>query len=625
MSGLPTTQILLDDGTGTYPTDVTSSVRLVEGLVSSRGRGDELADNQPGSLSLVFDNTAGLLTPSSGFGGGGFGMGPFGGGLGLVLDQGIRIKLAGLTRWTGRIQSLPTSWPSGGSEFAVVQATAVDALALMARRALRSAAMEESLRDAPVAYYPLQEPATSGPLVVTQASDLSGNDQALLFTQASTGGSSTFEAAFLAPGLADGSTCWKQTGAVGVQLPVLKSTSGSMSSTALRVTVAMQTVLSTGFATLAQVGGISLIYDSVTGMIFADGMAAGGVSIGSTATGVVTYQVDSTSADLWFNGVKLSSAVPTAFGLPPYNDALVLLGDTGTGLNTTLSTLTLAHFSYGNTRVPDSHIVTLHQAIRNDMLGETPSARVARLAGYSNVATGSLDTTGDTLCGYANQSGQAALDSLLEAEQADQGSAYADKNGSVSYISGATLAGAGTPTATLDANWFDPGTSVLADMLSVVNDVTGSTPVTGNQYRVTSAASIAQHGVYPQSYQWNVSTDAQVKDRTDWKVGNYAYPQVRVADLTLDLLTMDSTSRTAALTLDLGSYLRITGMPSQTPGPGGTQLDLIVEGLTETLQAGPSGATWVLTLNVVLRSLVGAWVLGDTTWGVLNSTTKLYF
>jgi len=63
--GLPKFQALLDDGTGTFPYDVTSYVRLKAGVSFRRGRGDELSEVEAGDSSIVFDNSDGRFTLGS--------------------------------------------------------------------------------------------------------------------------------------------------------------------------------------------------------------------------------------------------------------------------------------------------------------------------------------------------------------------------------------------------------------------------------------------------------------------------------------------------------------------------------------------------------------------------------
>lgn len=604
MTGLPVVQVLLDDGTGTFPNDVTSFVRMVEGIQSERGRADEQSDNQPGTLSITFDNTDGRFTPGNVT-------------YGITLDRLVRVKFATLTRWTGALVSLPVSWPDGGQEFSVVQATATDALAVMARRTLGSASDEEILADAPEAYYPMNEAQGRH-----RASDISGNNQPRLVTSSlDPTNSVTFGTDLGVPDPATG-VLFSNSGALSGS-PYLESDAGTWTSPSIHVnfllyfntfggstsdTVQLLSLSNSGAGLLLTVSGLGVLatggHGSFTSplLIFPTPHAIG-------------LNINSTSTDIWVDGVKVN----TAAGITTtWDNTKVIIGPQ-IAPNSVVTKLVAGRFSYG-AHITDARMTAEQNAMLLDLSGETPTARVTRVCGYAGVPTGTLDATGSTTLGYAMQEGKSALDVLLETAQADLGNGYADNNGNVSYISGLTAMGKATPDAILDANWADVTTSVITDMTAVVNDVTGTTANTGNDYRLTdptSSGAPGNHGVYPITITWNVDSDAQVVDRVGWKINNYSEPQARVGTLVIDMLSMDSTNRTAAEGLDLGDYLRVTGMPSQNPG--GTQLDVIIEGLTETL----STTEWSLSMNVVQRSLVGAWVLGDSTWSVLESTTKL--
>ena len=65
MAALPALTVLLDDGTGAFPYDITSYARLTEGYTFKRGRQDELSQVTPGDFTLVLDNTDGRFTVGS--------------------------------------------------------------------------------------------------------------------------------------------------------------------------------------------------------------------------------------------------------------------------------------------------------------------------------------------------------------------------------------------------------------------------------------------------------------------------------------------------------------------------------------------------------------------------------
>ncbi|MCC7268780.1 MAG: hypothetical protein IT546_15780, partial [Caulobacteraceae bacterium] len=63
MTGLPTLLVELDDGSGTFPYDITEYVSLSSGWsIGPHGRPDELQEVQATSLNLTLDNTDGRFT-----------------------------------------------------------------------------------------------------------------------------------------------------------------------------------------------------------------------------------------------------------------------------------------------------------------------------------------------------------------------------------------------------------------------------------------------------------------------------------------------------------------------------------------------------------------------------------
>jgi hypothetical protein len=118
----PTVQLLLDDGTGAFPYDITAYQE--DELTWERGTPDEQSSVNPGSLSLTLDNTDGRFSLNNGT-------------YAIDLDRLVRVKVNGANRWTGRVQSLPVSWPGGSDKYAIVQVTAIDDLARASRFTLQ--------------------------------------------------------------------------------------------------------------------------------------------------------------------------------------------------------------------------------------------------------------------------------------------------------------------------------------------------------------------------------------------------------------------------------------------------------------------------------------------------------
>lgn len=766
MTGLPTVTVKLDDGTGTYPFDVTTLTRLPESLSWSRGRSDEHSDNQPGSIAFAFDNTTGAFTagranlivaPSSSFEDATVGAWtavnsaavansvvralsgthsmrvtwPTGTGIpvpagqmtlaGLTIgqtytysafvyvpagsvdvklavftlgnsavmstkdawtrititvvatatshllqivpqgattagqtayvdyvevvvgtsatyavtpDQGVRLLVNGATRWAGSLQAAPVSWPSGDDTLALVKAAATDPLARLSRWQLETATVLEVLKDSPSGFWPLNEDSQ----FATQGRDLSGQQVALAIYNGGPFADPNITLATF------GQDLGTPDGAKGVQL---NSAAGGIGNEDLRpaggdghgltytgsslhveVTFNLSDKLGTGKIELVQFSdGVGT---NINGVIE---LTAGNLAV-KRGLGDVTYNVtipnkaglhtvaldtDGTSSHIWYDHAIVDSRAGFAhsYDLTDYFAVGSLFVSPGTGDITCVVGNVIVGPKLGDTRTG------VHQdAVMNDLSGETVTARITRVVGYTSIPLGTIDAAGDTILGEAGQGGRSVLDVLAEIAAADLGDAFADANGAVSYVAGASLVAVLTP-AIIGSQWLDETTEVIVDMFGVVNKATGQSSSGGNAFGpIVDEASVDAHGDYPQSYAWNVNTDAQVLDRTSWIVATYSEPTPRVGQLVLDLLTMDATTLTAALTLDLAAYLRVTGMPAQTPG--GTQLDLIVESITETIAATLTDSVWTLTLNLSAKALRTAWLLDDTTYSVLDSTTKLY-
>ena len=117
MAGLPTVQVLLDAATNdrSFPHDITGFVSLDAGIgISTRGRSDELSAAQPVTCTLTLDNTDGRFS---------LGAATYGA---LDVNRLIRVKVNGVNRFTGFVQSWPVAWPNGGPGLATAAITATD-------------------------------------------------------------------------------------------------------------------------------------------------------------------------------------------------------------------------------------------------------------------------------------------------------------------------------------------------------------------------------------------------------------------------------------------------------------------------------------------------------------------
>lgn len=600
--GLPTVTVSLDDGTGTFPIDITSRGRLVEGVTGGRGRGDELAQTAPAQIAVVLENTDGALTLGSTI---------LGSPSPIVVDQEVRIKFTvGATtvnRYTGNLAAAPVSFPNGDDQYVLVKATLMDPGAIASRWPLLSAAETLIVASGPSAYYPMDEPSTS----VTCA-DRSGKQMPAL-ALVGTGAAPTFGdklantelgavkfagGEYLYASGLPGSTDW-------TCLHTFVSTSNvvvTLGSTPLGFSI----TLSSGFS-----GRLGVFPGFATGTPnqYNDGNPH--VVMQSCAAGTVSVYVDGALAGTYGGGAS-SSGFATAAGSGADGTSTPFNGDVG-------------QIAFWTSALNASQIADISEAILVGYQAERTDQRLSRLATLIGVPTGTLDT-GLTVLPATDPGGQQASDAINDVAAAEYGSAYFDGSGNLTFHNRNRGPLKTSPDVTVDANFLDEGTEFQVDMLGACNYFEATAQATGVKQIVRDivseqgdgTAAHPRHGRYPLSQTWLVLTDAEALDRANWIVQTRSQPVQRAGTLKVDLMTMIQADQQAWLAVEPDHWIRITGLPAQTPG--GTTADFVVEGWSEVMNAGE----WSLTLNVVTRAFFTAWILGDSTFSVLGSTTRLY-
>jgi hypothetical protein len=132
----------------------------------------------------------------------------------------------------------------------------------------------------------------------------------------------------------------------------------------------------------------------------------------------------------------------------------------------------------------------------------------------------------------------------------------------------------------------------------------------------TGAASEVTHGRYPQSYTWLVTNDVQAITRAASVQYQHAEPVPRYPNLVIDLLTAPKSVQQAVLNLELDAHIRLTSLPSQAPG--GSTVDLVVDGWTET----QTETSWTWAANATKWQ--AGFILDDPTYGVIAATSSPY-
>jgi hypothetical protein len=483
-----------------------------------------------------------------------------------------------------------------------------------------------------IAYYTLGEPAGA-----TTAGDTSGNGAPVL-TQAGSGadvvfgnatgpGTDSLTAATFAGGK------WLKGGItpLGSAASVLIEAFFSTSTTAANQTIAA--IKNNAGANVPGAEVIGIVVDQTTGVVrggfgvagvnIITGASAGSVADGNThhAAWRVTLSGGNAVGSLWLDGVLVSS--PSAAYVAPFPasiDTLHVGGGPDPG-GTQHFTGTIAHVPvFVGTEVADARVVDHANAGLNGFNTDTSDQRISRYLTYGGVPTASqvLETGVQTNVPHYDITGNSVAGAVAKVNEGEVGVVFARGDGKVVFHNRQHRQLKTTADWTLTAIDLDPGTVVPADMQQVTNIATSSR-AGGATQAAQSASSITKHGQYPASYDsLLVTTDAQALDRINWQVGTHAEPGARFNQLQIDLLTASQTLQQNAQARELGDRLSITGLPSQAPAG---LADQIIEGWTETLTA----ASWDMTFNTSPWGLEQAWILGDATYGVLGSTTRLGF
>lgn len=605
MTGLPTLQVLLDDGTGTYPTDISTLVMLNRGVTKSGyGRADEFAQSQPATLALTLENTDGTFsTLGAGFGSGPFGLGPFGGHIPLVPTQKIRVKVTkgATTRdwFTGSINTLDLGWPGGGQTQAEVTVTAADFLADLARRPMRSMLEEEILLDSPTAYYTLGEAEGS-----TSAGDTSGNAAAPL-TITGTGAALAFGNG---TGPVDGLSA--VTFAGGQYLDGVSADWIGTGDWTIECVVAIASAPAVAVSVLELLSG-----DDRLGLnVLSSGRPQGvnGASVNNTSTVVTDGSLHHLAVTS--DGALLKLYVDGVFGGTP-SVSTPLAGPitqlrigAGTAFTTPMSgavaSVSLTPSALSADRIAD------HAAIALSTLTETTDARITRLAGYAGL-TATTDSPSGQVMGAQSTTGSSLFDAMQTVATAEGGFLYANGSGDL-HMQGRYYRGLRT-TADLTLGETDPGedTKVTWDTQQQINQVTVTrTGGAAQTYPVLSPGT----PVSAQSLELAVDTDENALAAAQWVVSKHQDTSPRIGGVDLDLLT--STNGEAIHARSLGDRLTFSVMPSQLWVGAG---DYTLEGWSETI----SHEAWSRSVNLLPWSLSEVFILDNSTYGVLDGDAPI--
>lgn len=616
MTGLPTLIVELEDGSGNFTNDITAYVRQRTWSLS-RGWSDENDEDniQPAQLQMQLDNLDGRFT---------LGASNYNG---ITKDKRIRLsETVGANtyrRVVGYVIDWPTKWESAVANVAIAGITAMDRFSRLNRRKLRATTEHEILSDGPYSYFTLGEEAGA-----TSVGDTSGNGRGSLVV-VQTGTSPGTVPEFGATGFNewDGVTSGQFADNFCVlqgSKPVLVTTSTSLT---YEIAAVIDPLTSAGaFLAMQKQDPLSqgTVFITNTGIVLEAGGQVHVVDLdaNTVCTSPGTYKdglphvfavtVSGTTWTLFVDGVSVASGAGNSI---PSSTSLYV-----SRIGSVLGRL--GHFSTYTSALSSGRLLSHANSILNGFGTERADQRIARLAGYANVATGDQNLETGQQPSIAAQAirGVTALEAMRDVAQAEGGGLFIAPDGKLTLHNKGhrVIKATGSPAATFTADQIDPDDAEFEALNYLFNTATG-TRAGGAEQRSVNAASVAKYEEWATDRSNALlPTDELLLNELTWITTMYAEPLPRLSTFTLDLLTLPQATVQAALALELGDHVRISSWPTQAPA---SALDLIVEGFKES----QSEKTWKLTFNTAPAQLFYAWILGDATYSVLGSTTRLYF
>lgn len=611
MTGHPDILVELDDGTGTFPHDITEFVRLSGAGIAIRGRGrtSELDTIGSTECNLTLKNDDARFTIGA----------PT---YGVHEDQPLRVTLTkGATtsqRFTGLVDDWPNTWENPTGRTSRVEVSAIDRLARLTRTEITGTLYaNEILADQPILYWPLTD--ATGSAAAVEASGLGRGSLARGGPGSAMGFGATAGAAV------DGQTSaefaegeyLRRTKLPGWNLAdftveLVFANNGDPDGYLIRLvntdTSSFESVEFTfpsGGALLAHItdaDGTDAAFGSAMG--YADGDTH---HVAVTCTG--------SSARLYLDGT-LVQTISTA-ALTPTTPAR-MSAFVGQGLIGYMSHIAVYDQALAADRIASHAAAALDGAVT-----ETSDERLTRLARYGGLAAADLDLEAGVLEGLAIQTFDST--SLVDAMQA-----VVTSEGGVMFIAGdgrltfhsrrhRAVTSTSTPGVAIAVEDTDGAPRVATSRRDYLkNYVTGSRSG-GSQQLARDQASIDAVGQYPDDLgELLVTTDDEVKAAIRWRLVTHKTPRQRLASVTVDLLTLDDALVEAILALELGDRVTVSGFPTQSAF---ATADMLIEGWDESI----TDSSWEITFNTVPAALEQAWRLGDPVFSVLGETTRLHY
>ncbi|MDP9949118.1 MULTISPECIES: LamG-like jellyroll fold domain-containing protein [Streptomyces] len=524
-----------------------------------------------------------------------------------------------------RFWGLVTQWPVQWEGLAATSTvTAIDLFSVLSRadQHMRPMLVQEALLQGPQAYWAMDEPAGS-----TSAGNESGTvgPDSLATVQAGSGGTLEFSAGAAPLGI-DGAPLFTPASASAGKFlrggvgPTFRDGSAAgflveawfVTSTPGRNILALSTTGNTSHIILylaAGTGYLSVETRQPDGTQTT--VVAGSVSLANGVPHHIIY--DSAAQELYVDGVSIG-----AFGaiLPVGDLSTLTVGASQAGGNLWAGSIGNVGL-YARPGLVGSALANHYTCGTTGFAGETADQRGYRLTSYVGIPFGSV---GVFTTGIAQQAalGSTALDHLREVEGTESGVLTADRAGPYLTLRGRSTRYNPQPAFSLAYPDLETGDVTLAyDTQKVANTITVTRPG-GATTRYLHAASRAARGPIGRQVDTLADSDLVAADLGNWLLQRYASPRPELRGVTVQAYSMGTAMYRTLMAADVGTVATVTSLPAQAPTPSMT---VTVEGYTETIRHNDHQ----ISFHTSASQTASVWVLDDTTYSVLGSSTRLAY
>jgi hypothetical protein len=589
-------------------TDVSAYVELDQTIVINYGRSDESSVPEPNRVTLTLENSDGRFTaelPSGAYY--------------PDVKIGVPIRVtatpvgqAASVRFVGFVEEWPLEW-DGGTTTSWVKIVAYSRMARIgASTPLRGNVKEQYLEASNVtAYWPLDDPQgslTAAPLYGTTtlttssiASQFTGVTLRLPGDPSVTGLSSGYNYGMTSP---DASFSLSQAGGDIVGECFVSNHGGSVA----------ESVWLFGFTTSA---GYLVVFAEADNVPMKYGSGATNSStkpLGVDPTHVAVVLSRSggnNTASLYINGALVHSVTAAETSLTATRLFLSASRESSASRD---SDVVISHLMLSR---DTAGIAERARAGLTGFAGESAGARITRLARWAGIGATEVSVDSGKTVGALDTNGVPAVEAMRAVASADGGILFDAADGTLTFRSSASRYHSAAAALTLSAalHQIEKDFAPKLDRSTLVNEALVTSP--GGTASARDGASIAAYGYARSTPSVPSGTLADAAALAAWIVSLYGEPAARVPRLTFDLLTLSAADQTDAFTLAIGSLVGVTGLPSQAAS---ASFDFFVEGYTETI--GPESYWFALNVSPSFDLYDDTWILGDATYGVLDSTTK---